>query len=74
MAMAMASVRTKPFAPTKVGILPRGLSFWYSADLLNSAFTLPSVGTTSRSRPLLLAATRIGMVRGLSWILSSQNL
>ena len=71
--MAIASVRTKPFAPTKVGILPCGFSLRYSADLLATALTSFSVGTSSNSRPFALAATRIGMVRPLTYRNSDQQ-
>ena len=53
----MASDRTKPFAPSKAGILPVGLSLVYSADWLKAAVELASVLTSSSSKSLLLAAT-----------------
>lgn len=65
--MAMTSDRAKPLAPSKAGILPRGLSLVYSAELLKEALLLASVLTNSRSKPLCFAATRIEMVRGFSY-------
>lgn len=67
MAMAMASDRVKPLAPSKVGILPRGESLRYSALALKVAALLASVLTNSKSRSLCLAATRMERVRPLSW-------
>lgn len=64
--MAITSERVKPLAPSKAGILPVGLSLRYSALVLNSAAELASVLTSSKSRSLCLAATRMEMVRPLS--------
>lgn len=60
--MAMDSVRTKPFAPTKVGILSKGLSFKYSAFPVEGV-----VSTSSRSSSFALAITRGAIVRGLCY-------
>lgn len=63
----MASDRAKPLAPSKAGTLPKGLSLVYSAELLKAAVESASVLTSSSSKSLCLAATRIAMVRGLSY-------
>lgn len=59
MAIATASVNLKPFAPTKAGILPRGL--------ISVGVLPPVVSTISRSSPLALAATTAGMERPWPW-------
>lgn len=63
----MTSDRTKPLAPSKAGILPKGLTLAYSADWLKAAVELASVRTSSRSKSLLFAATRTAMVRPFSY-------
>ncbi len=60
--MAMHSVRTKPLALTKVGILPRGLSLRYESG----ASSEEVIVTRSRGRLAALATARMAVDRGLN--------
>jgi len=59
----MTSVRTKPLAPTNVGMHPRGLSLKYSGSSTGGL-----VSTSSMSRLLALAITKRTVVRALPYI------
>lgn len=62
MAIAMHSDRMKPFAPTNVGILPRGFSFRYSSG----ACWDEVIVTRSSGRLEALATARMAVERGLN--------